>query len=241
MMQVKCLEADLKSIAINYMIHNSILEKTNTIINEFTIGDYTRRVDLAVVKSNRLYAYEIKSEADTLVRLPGQIESYLEYFDKVTVISARKHIKKILEMAPQNVEVWEIHSEKLNIIRRGKTNIVTDKLKFLELMTVVDLIKIARAENVLLNSYRRNAIQQRLIYLPKFKLRKYALEALQERYKSTNSDFFQKVSERFYTKSEDLYLLRSKKVEKLDAKLDVNDLLEALQNLEDELFPLSST
>ena len=31
------------------------------------------------------------------------------------------------------------------------------------------------------------------------------------------------------------------KVEKLDAKLDVNDLLEALQNLEDELFPLSST
>lgn len=60
-------------------------------------------------------------------------------------------------MAPQNVEVWEIHSEKLNIIRRGKTNIVTDKLKFLELMTVVDSM-LARAENVLLHSYRRNAI-----------------------------------------------------------------------------------
>ena len=144
-MKEKYLEADIKNIIINHMVDNGILEENDTLINEFTIADYARRVDLALIKSNKLYAYEVKSASDTLVRLEGQIKTYLEYFDKVTVIAASKHIEKILDLAPLQVAVWELNDEKVKIVRRGKTNFIGDKLKFLDLMTVSDLIKIVRA------------------------------------------------------------------------------------------------
>lgn len=235
-MKEKYLEADIKNIIINHMVNNGILEENDTLINEFTIADYARRVDLALIKSNKLYAYEVKSASDTLVRLEGQIKTYLEYFDKVTVIAASKHINKILDLAPLQVAVWELDDEKVKIVRRGKTNFIGDKLKFLDLMTVSDLIKIVKAENLSLKNFRRNTLEQNLIYLPIVKLRKYAIASLQEKYRSTNQAFFNILNIKKKMDNSDLKLLRVNKMDKYEITLKDNlDLfLEALEKLEEE-------
>ena len=235
-MKDRYLEADIKNIIINHMVNNSILEENDTLINEFTIGDYTRRVDLALIKPNKLYAYEVKSASDNLMRLEGQIKTYLEYFDKVTVVAASKHIDKILDMTPLSVAVWELENEKIKVIRRGRTNSVGDKLKFLDLMTVSDLLKIVRSEELSIKNLKRNILEQNLIYLPIFKLRKYAIQSLQEKYKSTNQDLFNALNIKKTLDISDLELLRVNKVDKNEIMLKdhLGSFLEALEKLEEE-------
>ena len=50
-------------------------------------------VDIAVINGN-LYAYEIKSEADNLARLPSQINAYDKVFDFSTIVIHEKHYSK---------------------------------------------------------------------------------------------------------------------------------------------------
>lgn len=235
-MKERYLEADIKNIIINHIVSSGILEKNDTLINEFTIADYARRVDLALIKSNKLYAYEVKSASDNLMRLEGQVKTYLDYFDKVTVVAASKHINKILDITPINVAVWELKNEKVKVVRRGKTNCIGDKLKFLDLMTVSDLIKIVRAEELSLKNFRRKILEQNLIYLPVVKLRKYAIESLQEKYRSTNQDFFDALTIKKTLDNSDLNLLRVNKVDnhQITLKDNLGLFLEALEKLEEE-------
>lgn len=235
-MKDRYLEADIKNIIINHMVNNEILKENDTLINEFTIGDYSRRVDLALIKPNKLYAYEVKSASDNLIRLEGQVKTYLEYFDKVTVVAAAKHIDKILDMTPLSVAVWELENEKIKVVRRGRTNSVGDKLKFLDLMTVSDLLKIVKNEELNISNLRRNILEQNLIYLPIFKLRKYAIQAIQEKYKSTNKDFFNALNIKKTLDINDLELLRVHKIDKNETMIKDNlgYFLEALEKLEEE-------
>ncbi len=57
------------------------------------------RVDVAVVNGS-LHGYEIKSERDTLERLPAQLQAYNQAFDCVTVVASQNHLKKVESIVP---------------------------------------------------------------------------------------------------------------------------------------------
>ncbi len=63
------------------------------IVDELGLCQGAVRVDLAVVNA-ALHGYEIKSERDTLVRLPGQQEGYSRALDFVTVVTAEGHASR---------------------------------------------------------------------------------------------------------------------------------------------------
>jgi hypothetical protein len=63
------------------------------------------RVDLAVVNGS-VHGYEIKSEQDTLARLPGQAEIYNRTLDFVTIVAARAHANKISNIVPSWWGIW---------------------------------------------------------------------------------------------------------------------------------------
>jgi hypothetical protein len=63
------------------------------------------RVDLAVVNGS-VHGYEIKSEQDTLARLPGQVKIYNRALDFVTIIVAPAHSKKIADIIPDWWGIW---------------------------------------------------------------------------------------------------------------------------------------
>ncbi len=56
-----------------------------SLISELCIDRFERRVDLVQVGA-RLAAFEIKSDRDRLTRLPGQLDSYCRFFERVTVV-----------------------------------------------------------------------------------------------------------------------------------------------------------
>lgn len=70
------------------------------IVDELGLNEGEARVDLAVV-NGALNGYEIKSDLDTLNRLPNQRDVYGEFFDTVTLVVAEKHLKSAKAQIPE--------------------------------------------------------------------------------------------------------------------------------------------
>lgn len=83
------------------------------------------RVDLAVI-NGRLEGFEIKSERDSLERLPRQVEAYGKVFDRMTAVCAERHLEKVLATVPAwwGVEAARPRGDSVRIVRERapKTN-----------------------------------------------------------------------------------------------------------------------
>jgi len=87
-------------------------ESDTAIIDELSLCQGDARVDVAVVNGS-LSGYEIKSDRDTLVRLPNQLAAYELCFDTMTMVVGKKHVKKCRETLPKWWGIWEaVHTEK---------------------------------------------------------------------------------------------------------------------------------
>lgn len=69
------------------------------IVEEFGIGNGEVRVDLVVI-DEWLHGYEIKSDCDTLARLPTQARRYSEALDRVTLVVGERHHSKAKRLVP---------------------------------------------------------------------------------------------------------------------------------------------
>jgi len=79
-------------------VYSEFSDDTGTmVIEEFIAGD--SRVDLAVV-NGALHGYEIKSDSDTLGRLPAQITSYNSVFDYITLVAGGRHLSEAGNACP---------------------------------------------------------------------------------------------------------------------------------------------
>jgi hypothetical protein len=75
-------------------------EKDTLILDELGLCQGDARIDVAVV-NGAINGYEIKSESDTLERLPKQCEAYNRVFDTVTILTASRFIEGIEDIIPQ--------------------------------------------------------------------------------------------------------------------------------------------
>lgn len=69
------------------------------VIHELDLCQAAARIDLAVV-NGRMIGWEIKSQADTLARLPRQQAVYSKIFDRVWLAVAPRHLPAALEQVP---------------------------------------------------------------------------------------------------------------------------------------------
>lgn len=96
------------------------------IIEELGLQHGSIRIDIAVV-NGIMHGYEIKSDRDTLARLPEQIQTYNAIFDRVTLVVGSKHFISAFKMVP---DWWGIKTARIsdegvvsfNSIRRPKNN-----------------------------------------------------------------------------------------------------------------------
>lgn len=79
------------------------------IIEEKNIGD--SRADVIMIAEDGLCGIEIKSDADTYVRLAGQIKDYDKYFDRNILVVGTSHAHGIEERVP---DYWGIITVELN-------------------------------------------------------------------------------------------------------------------------------
>ena len=80
------------------------------IFEELGVRHGTARIDIAVV-NGIMHGYEIKSDKDTLQRLPEQMKEYNDVFDKITLIVGKHHLFDAINTIP---EWWGITVAKIN-------------------------------------------------------------------------------------------------------------------------------
>lgn len=187
------LEPQIKASILNHLRRRDNLSNYDAIINEFPVGNFSRRVDLAIINENNFFAFEVKSEADSLKRLQGQTQKYLQYFDKVIVVAATKHINKILDLVPNNVAVWEVKDSIIIVRRRGKKIKITDKSNILELMKVNELRKLSKKLKIIPKSQERKDVTYSLLNAATSILRSASISSIKNRYSLTTSLFLQAV------------------------------------------------
>ncbi|MBT2661904.1 sce7726 family protein [Bacillus sp. ISL-45] len=91
-------------------IHKENQGKHYRVIEELGICDGLARADIAVA-NGVLLGYEIKSDHDSLERLPNQVICYDKTFDKNTIIVGEKFADKIHEFVP---DYWGIEVAYIN-------------------------------------------------------------------------------------------------------------------------------
>lgn len=69
------------------------------ILDELAIWGGEIRADLAVL-NGCMHGFEIKSDADTLKRLPRQIEAYNAVFERATLVASPRHIERAITLIP---------------------------------------------------------------------------------------------------------------------------------------------
>lgn len=187
----KELEIDLKIKLIKHLINRWELNSNDTIINELHVGDYSRRVDLLVIKSGVTYAFEIKSEADSLSRLNGQIEKYSQFFDKVIVLCASKHLNKCLNLASKKTEIWESEKDKIKIVKKGKKVEVKEKNKLLDLMHSSDMKKLLKSKELDIANLKKFELKKLIEENLKTKeIRECCIKSLENRHKEKMKAIF---------------------------------------------------
>lgn len=111
---------------------------TDTIlIDELGLCQGESRVDMAVVNGS-LNGFEIKSECDTLTRLPLQQSIYDKTLDTVTIVAGRNHLTDVLEQVPFWWGIIEAYSSeqgvKLKVVREAQQNQTVDPYSVLQLL-----------------------------------------------------------------------------------------------------------
>lgn len=107
------------------------------IIEELGLCQHDSRIDVAVV-NGELSGFEIKSDSDTLLRLPHQIGIYNRVFDRITLVCGASHLRDVRKLVPK----WwglVVAAEaggivELRTVRAGKVNHKIDMMAMIQLV-----------------------------------------------------------------------------------------------------------
>lgn len=83
------------------------------------------RID-AILVADRICGFEIKSDVDTLRRLPRQVEIYGPVLERATLVVGDKHVDAATELLPPWWAIWTVRRAvdglALSVRRRGRLN-----------------------------------------------------------------------------------------------------------------------
>lgn len=130
-----------------YIYKNTIAEKIlfgrhslNTAVLVQEMRALRSKAD-TVIFNGTSTAYEIKSDRDSLARLPLQVEDYRKVFAKVVVVADAKHLTTLEEILPADVGILELTKKRtLSTIRPAEQSLDTlEKSAMLDALQLTEL------------------------------------------------------------------------------------------------------
>ncbi len=159
----------MRDIDIRKKIKYSFLKKyyediNSRVVEELSVSYGDARVDIAVINGS-LHGYEIKSENDTLLRLPHQLTTYMKTFDYITFVVGERHVDLLLEQIPDCCGViiasYKKSSEgiKLKQLRNPTRNNAVEKYALAQLLWRHEAIQILNNYGITKGLSNRNKVQ----------------------------------------------------------------------------------
>lgn len=136
---------DIRQLLKDTKLSKFIADPHSKVVHELKLPIAQARIDMAVINGS-LHGYEIKSAADTLNRLPRQVEAYTKVFDYLSIVTEGKYYQKIIDTTPDWISVY-ICKEKKGIhniiqVRRGSRNDKKESFYIAKLLWREELIEV---------------------------------------------------------------------------------------------------
>lgn len=125
-------DQQIRSALRQYLAKEHANNPDTLILDELGLQHGAVRVDMVVI-NHCLHGYELKSDKDTLERLPEQIRNYNLILDRVTLVVGYRHAYQAIKMIPEwwGIMIAEKGSQEIiNFItmREPKDNLSLDSL-----------------------------------------------------------------------------------------------------------------
>jgi hypothetical protein len=137
-----------------YIYKNAIANKillgrhslnTSCMLSEFRVGNCKADV---VILNDTSTVYEIKSEYDSFKRIESQIDSYMNVFDMINVITSSSQLSKLESLLPCEIGLMELtHNYTIRTVREAKSvkarvkpEIIFDSLRKPEYLSIINKI-----------------------------------------------------------------------------------------------------
>ena len=131
-------EADIKAAVIARLRKDGDISSRSVLASEYPIGRTSVRADLAILQGD-FVGIEIKSQHDSLRRLPRQLSAYRQFFDRTILVVAERHLAAVQKLALEGIELWVIHGSSLQTISVDSRPSL--RQPFTELLTEAQLIR----------------------------------------------------------------------------------------------------
>lgn len=117
-------------------------DSSTIVIPEMNILNGYVRIDIAVI-NGEFHGYEIKSDVDTLQRLPRQSEYYSKVFDKMVLVTTEKYVNEVEKIIPSwwGIKFYNKYGE-LITLRNENYNYNVDAYSRLTLLWKDELIEL---------------------------------------------------------------------------------------------------
>lgn len=143
---------EIRPILLEFLDGKHGKDSNTRIIEEFGLCQGNARVDVAVINGS-IHGYEIKSEKDTLKRLPVQKEYYNRTLDFVTLICEETHLEKAKEIIPHWWGIYKIkmcgkEKESLEKIRSPQKNPSLDIEAVIQLLWKDEALDVLKAHKL---------------------------------------------------------------------------------------------
>lgn len=143
-------------------------DKELRIIDELGVQHGSVRIDIAVI-NGIMHGYEIKSDRDTLARLPEQMTEFNTVFDQLTLVVGKQHLYQAIHIVPDwwGITIARINSKGkivLQTIREPEDNKEQDKVSIARLLWRDEALRILEEQNQAygVRSKPREFVYQRL-------------------------------------------------------------------------------
>ena len=115
---------------------------TASLLNEFRVA--RSKADIVILNGTST-AYEIKSDRDSLARLPHQLEDFRRHFAKVAVVASENHIKQLERVAPPDVGILMLtRSFSIRTIREPEP-----RPELIDAVSLIDSLRVGEAKRVI--------------------------------------------------------------------------------------------
>lgn len=98
-MQHKTRDRDVREAVLKKVLADHLADPHVLVVEELGLQHGSCRIDIAVV-NGFLHGYELKSDSDTLDRLPAQIEAYSQALDRATLVVGSRHLEEAETLLP---------------------------------------------------------------------------------------------------------------------------------------------
>lgn len=92
-------DIDVRNAMLSRLAKQHVGDDDARIVQEMGVWNGTARVDIAVI-NGELCGFELKSDSDTLQRLPQQADIYGRVFDRMTLVVGERHLDKSVKIIP---------------------------------------------------------------------------------------------------------------------------------------------